>query len=231
MFTSNTTIKTLPPKELKEEYTNEFVLLGLFYFAKKYGYDLGRMQTVKLLWKFKSLVQKELGLQAYYTEPYKDKYGKFNKELYPQLNDLKVADFIQTIGNPPLEKFIISPKGEKVFNEFTIEEEKTKYALELAKSHLDFTVKEHGKKSAELLKKEDHKDIEGIDNLPERDEENILCHNLKPEEIKYKFLFNDQETLDWAVAIGIGRRKKTEEIIPEELLPKNQEEAYKALRL
>ena len=231
MPTSNTSVKTLPAKELKEEYTNEFVLLGLFYFAKKYGYGLGRMQTVKLLWKFKSSVQKELGLQTYYTEPYKDKHGRFNKKLYPQLNDLKVADFIQTIGNPPFEKFIISPKGEKVFNGFTIEEEKAKYALELAKSQLDFTVKEHGKKPAGLLKEEDHKDIEGIENLPERDEENTLCHNLKPEEIKHKFLFNDQETLDWAVAIGIGKRKKTEEIISEELLLKNQEEAYKVLGL
>lgn len=231
MTTPTTKIKSLPPKELKEEYTSEFILLGLFYFAKKYGYSLGRMQTVKLLWKFKSLIQKELGLQAYYTEPYKDKHGRFNKELYPQLNDLKTADFIQTVGNSPLEKFVISPRGEKVFNEFTTEEEKTKYALELAKSQLDFTVREHGKKSAELLREEDHKDIEGIDSLPERDEDNILCPNLKPEEIKYKFLLDDEETLDWAVAIGIGKRKKTEEIVSEELLPKNQEEAYKALGL
>lgn len=231
MSIPKTTTKSLPSIELKKEYTSEFVLLGLFYFAKKYGYDLGRMQTVKLLWKFKSLIQKELGLQAYYTEPYKDKHGRFNKELYPQLNDLKTADFIQTIGSSPLEKFVISPKGEKAFNEFAIEEEKTKYAFELAKSQLDFTVREHGKKSAELLRKEDHKDIEGIDSLPERDEDNVLCPNLKPEETKYKFLFNDEETLDWAVAIGIGRRKKTEEIVSDESLPKNQAEAYKALGL
>lgn len=231
MSIPSTTTKNLPSTELKEEYTSEFILLGLFYFAKKYGYDLGRMQTGKLLWKFKSLIQKELGLQAYYTEPYKDKHGRFNKELYPQLNDLKTADFIQTIGNPPFEKFVISPKGEKVFNEFTTEEKKTRYALGLAKSQLDFTVREHGKKSAELLREEDHKDIKEVDSLPERDEDNILCSNLKPEETKHKFLFDDGETLDWAVAIGIGKRKKTEEIMPEELLPKNQEEAYKALGL
>lgn len=226
-----TKIKELLPKELKEEYTDEFVLLGLFYFAKKYGYNLGRMQTAKLLWKFKSLIQQKLGLQAYYTEPYKDKHGRFNKEIYPQLNDLKTADFIQTLGSSPLEKFIISPRGEKVFNQFTTEEEKTKYALELAKSHLDFTVREHGEKSTGLLREEDHNDIDGIDKLPERDEDNILCPNLKPEEIKHKFLFNDEETLDWAVAISIGERKKSEEIVSEELLPKNQEETYKALGL
>ncbi len=230
MSTPTTKIRKLPSKWLKEEYTNEFVLLGLFYFAQKCEYELGRMQTVKVLWKFKSLVQKKLGLQAYYTEAYKDKHGKFNKEFYDQLNNLKTADFIETFGASPLEKFRISPKGMKIFDEFSVEDEKTKYALQLVKSHLDYIVKEHGKKPAILLE-EDHKDIKDIDELPTQDEDIILCSNLKPNQIKHQFLFNDQETLDWAVAIGIGERKKTEEIMPENLLPKNQKEAYKILGL
>lgn len=231
MSTSTTKIRKLPPKWLKEEHTNEFVLLGLFYFAQKYGCELGRMQTAKLLWKFKDLVQKKLGLQAYYTEAYKDKHGRFNKEFYNQLNNLKTADFIETFGSAPLEKFRVSPKGIKVFNEFSVEDERTKYALQLVKSHLDYIVKEHGEKSAILLKKEDHKNIKGIDELPVQDEDIILCSNLESNKTKHQFLFNDQETLDWAIAIGIGERKKTEEIIPEDLLPKSQKEAYKILGL
>lgn len=231
MSTPTAKIRKLPPKWLKEEYTNEFILLGLFYFAQKYGCELGRMQTMKLIWKFKGLVQNKLGLQAYYTEAYKDKHGKFNKEFYDQLNNLKTADFIETFGTPPLEKFKISPKGIKIFDEFSPEDEKTKYALQLVKSHLEYIIKEHGKKSATLLRKEDHKDIEDVDELPAQDEDIILCPNLKPNEIKHQFLFGDQETLDWAIAIGIGERKKIEEIIPEDLLPKNQKEAYKILGL
>jgi len=226
-----TKIKKLPPKELKEEYTNEFVLLGLFYFAQKYKCELGRMQTTQLLWKFKDLVQKKLGLQAYYTEAYKDKHGRFNKEFYDQLNNLKTADFIETFGVLPLEKFRISPKGRKVFDECDVEDEKSKYALQLAKSHLDYIVKEHGKKSAILLREEDHKEVKGIDELPAKDEDVILCPNLKPNEIKHQFLFDDQKTLDWAIAISIGERKKTEKIMPEDLLPKSQKEAYNILGL
>jgi len=231
MSTPTTKIRKLPSKWLKEEYTNEFVLLGLFYFAQKYGCEFGRLQTIKLLWKFKDLVQKKLKLQAYYTEAYKDKHGRFNKEFYDQLNNLKAADFIKTSGTSPFEQFSISPKGVRVLNEFDPEDEKAKYALQLVKSHLDYIVKEHGKKPATLLRKEDHKDIKGIDELPTQDEAIILCPNLKPNEIKYQFLFNNQETLDWAIAIGIGERKKTEEIIPEDLLPKSQKEAYKILGL
>jgi len=231
MSTSATKIRQLPPKELKEEYTNEFVLLGLFYFGQRYGAELGRMQTAKLLWKFKDLVQKKLGLQAYYTEAYKDKHGRFSKEFYDQLNNLKTADFIESSGTPPYEQFRINPRGVKVFDELEVEDEKTQYALQLVKSHLDYIVKEHGKKSAKLLREEDHKDIKGIDELPTQDEDIILCPNLKSDEIKHQFLFSDQETLDWAVAIGVGERKKTEEIIPEDLLPKNQKEAYKILGL
>jgi len=224
-------IKKLPSKELKEEYTNEFILLGLFYFAKKYGYDFGRMQTDKLLWKFKDLIQRELSLQAYYVEPYKDKHGRFNKEFYNQLNNLKTADFIETAGTPPFEKFKISQKGQKIFDTFDTENNGTEYVLQLVKSNLDYIIKKHGKKSAMTLREEDHKDIKEIDTLPVRDEDIILCSNLKSNEIKYQFLFNDRTTLDWSIAIGLGKRKKTEKIIPEDLLPKNQKEAYKILGL
>lgn len=231
MSAVDTENKEISLKELKQEYTNEFIVLGLFYFAQKYGFELGRMKTVKLLWKFKDLVQKNLGLQTYYTEAYKDKHGRFSKDIYAQLNDLKVADFITTSGTQPFEKFIISPKGEKVFDTFEINDEKTKYALGLAKSQLDYIVKENGEKSAMALREEDHKDIVGIDKLPEKDEDIVLSPNLKPEETKYQFLFDEQEALDWSVAIGVGKRKKTEEIIPEDLLPKSQEQAYKILGL
>ena len=86
------------PIDLKRECTNEFILLGLLYFATKHGLNLGRMQMVKLLWKFKDLTQDKLKLQAYYTEPYKDKHGRFNKEIYYQVNNLRLADFIKTSG-------------------------------------------------------------------------------------------------------------------------------------
>ena len=231
MSTLTSKIQKLPPKELKEEYTNEFVLLSLFYLAQKYGCELGRMQTTKLLWKFKDLVQKQLQLQTYYAEPYKDKHGRFNKEFYNQINNLKTADFIESFGVQPYEIFKITPKGQKIFEQFDAEDERSKYALNLVKTNLDYIVKKHGKKSATLLRREDHKDIKGVDKLPTQDEEIILCPNLKPNEIKHQFLFNDRETLDWAVAISIGERKKTEKIIPEDLLPKNQKEAYKILGL
>jgi len=220
-----------PSKELKEEYTNEFVLLGLFYFAQRYGHELGRKQTMKLLWKFKDLTQQKLGLASYYTEAYKDKCGRFNKEFYDQLNNLKTADFIETSGIKPLEKFKISQKGKKVFESFDINDEKTKYAFQLVKSNLDYITQEHGKKSAELLEEEDHGQIENIDTLPKRDEAIILSSNLKPKKIRYKFLFDDQITLDWAIAISIGERKKTEKIMSDDLLPNNQEEMYKQLGL
>lgn len=231
MTTPTAKIKSLPSKELKEEYTNEFILLGLFYFAQKCGYEFGRMQTAKLLWKFKDLVQKQLKLQTYYAEAYKDKHGRFNKEFYNQINNLKTADFIESFGVQPYESFKITPKGKKAFKTFDVEDEQSKCALGLAKTKLDYIIKKHGKKSATLLRKEDHKDIKEIDGLPAQDEEIILCPNLKPNEIKHQFLFNDRETLDWAVAISIGERKKTEKVIPEDLLPKNQKEAYKILGL
>ncbi len=231
MLAVDTKNKEVSLKKLKEEYTNEFIVLGLFYFAQKYGFELDRMKTVKLLWKFKDLVQGKLGLQAYYTEAYKDKHGRFNKEIYTQLNDLKVADFITTTGAQPFEKFIISTKGQKAFNTFEINNEDTKYALGLAKSQLEYVVKENGEKSAMALREEDHKDIKEIEKLPEKDESIVLCPNLKSEETKYQFIFDEQEALDWSVAIGIGKRKKTEEIMPEDELPKTQKEAYKIFGL
>lgn len=227
-------IKKLPSKELREEYTNELVLLGLFYFAQKYGCRLGRMQTAKLLWKFKDLIQKQLKLQAYYTEAYKDKHGRFNKEFYNQIDNLKTADFVESFGAQPYETFKITQRGKRMFEKFDIEDKQSKYALRLIRENLGAIIRKHGKKSATLLEKEDHGDIKKIDTLPLQDEDIILCRNLKPNRIKYQFLFDNQTTLDWAIVISIGERKKTEKIIPEDLLPKmpkNQKEAYKILGL
>lgn len=205
--------------------------MGLFYFCKKYGQKLGRKQTIKLLWKFKEITQEKLSLMSYYTEAYKDKHGRFNKEFYDQLNNLKTADYIVTTGIEPLEKFQISPKGEKVFKAFESEDEQTNYAFQLVKTNLDYIARKHGMKPAELLEHEDHQKITDIEKLPERDEENILCPNLKPNKAKYKFIFDDQNTLDWAVSIGIGERKKVEEIKPEDSLPNTQKEMYELLGL
>ena len=239
MSALNTKIKNLPPKELKEEYTNEFILLGLFYFATKHNLmSLGRMQTVKLLAKFKELAQGKLGLQAYYMEFYKDKHGDFNKEFYNQINNLRTAGFIEFSGTQPLEKYRVSKKGTKVFERFMPEDKNNKQALQFIKSNLDSIITKHGKKTAGILRKENHqklfrtsKGIKSMDELPEKDEELILSRNLKPSEIRYKFLFDNETTLDWAIAISIGERKKIEEIIPEDLLPRNQKEAYKILGL
>lgn len=231
MSTTSKKIKKHLPKELKKECTNEFILLSLFYFTQKYKHELGRMQTVKLLWKFKDLSQDKSRLQAYYSEAYKGKHGRFNKRIYRQITNLKKAGFVESRGMSPLERFKITKKGKKVFEGFDTKNPKDRIALKLVGSNLDKIIREHGKKSAALLRKEDHGKIKEIDKLPSQDEKIILSPNLKSGEIKHQLLFNDQTALDWVTAICIGERKKIEEIVPEESLPRNQEEAYEFLNL
>lgn len=215
MSTPNTTIKSLPSTSLKEEYTSEFILLGLFYFADKYKYEMDIGKTAKILSKFKQQTQKNDKLQAYHKEFYRDFGGEFTKYIYPELEDLQAAGFISTLGDAPREKFVINEAGRMIFE--AVVQSKGDDATKITKVALEKVIVEDGKKTFEQLREESHSRF-GIFKI-HRDENKILVPNLPPKKRKHSFYLTDEQIAEWSIAIGLGRAEKKEHDLDEESVP------------
>lgn len=210
-LTSSQNIKS-PTQKLKEDYTNEFILLGLFYFADKYKYEMGIGKTAKILSKFKQQTQKNDKLQAYHKEFYRDLDGEFTKYIYPELEDLRVAGFISTLGDAPREKFVINEAGKTIF-EVAIQSGDDD-ATKITKVALEKAIIEDGKKTFEQLKKESHSRFGILKRY--RDEDKILVPNLPEKQRKYSFYLTDEQISEWSITIGLGRAEKKEHNLDQE---------------
>jgi hypothetical protein len=230
MSTAQTQYNSLA-KELKKNYTNEFILLGILACAKKHGYKFQRMQIMKLLQKFKSAIQENLEFEAYHCEFVKDKHGDFCGDVYDQLTSLKQSDFIASEGEEPYELFFATEKGGDVFDKFKMDTGNDVKKMTLIKEYIAKIVQKEGNKSSEELRKENHSRIfivegqkKGMDELPNGV---VTTPNLNTKE---EFMLDDRLAIDWGLYKKIAKRKR-EKIISEEEMPKTQEEIYELLGL
>ena len=145
------------PIESKKNYTDEFILLGVLVMAKKYGYQLQRMQIMKILQKLKKLIQDNLQLEAYHKEFVKDRHGDFSPHVYSQLSGLKQANFIESAGEIPYEKFFPTRLGEEIFDSTKMGTSADNEKLTTIKDILGKLINLEGRKSSGKLREENHK--------------------------------------------------------------------------
>ena len=144
------------PEELKKDYTDQYVLLGVLATAKKHGHQLQRMQIMKILQKVKKTLQDDFELQAYHKEFVKDKHGDFAPTVYDQLTDLKQSDFIASVGTEPYEKFYSTPLGEQIYDRIKMGSASENKKLILVRDLIEKLVPKEAPKTSEELRDENH---------------------------------------------------------------------------
>lgn len=217
--------------EVKENYTDEFILLGVLSCASKHDYKLQRMQIMKLVQKLKHRLQEEFEFEGYHKEFVKDRHGDFNPHIYPQLTNLKQSDFINSIGNEPYEKFYATELGMEVFERVKMNTGSENEKLFSIKDIIEKIIKKEGYKSSGELRKENHlrvfekngKEI-NMDDLPNGE---ITTPNLQDGD---NFVFNNRLAIDWSLYKKIAKRKR-EAVTPDDEIPETQEDIFKMLGL
>ncbi len=218
------------PLEVRKDCTDEFMLLGILYFANKYGYKFQRMQMMKLLQKFKHRAQEDFGLEYYHKEFVKDRHGDFNSCIYVQLSNLKQADFITSVGNEPYEQFYATELGTKIFERIKMDTGLDNQKISTAKDLLEKIIQRDGRKSSLELRKENHSRTFITENGKTVKMDEILNGTVTTPNLQNGdgFIFDDRSAIDWSLYRKIAKRKR-EAITPDEEIPQNQEEIYKIL--